>query len=84
MAEDDIITWYASDEWPDVVSDVNTGCSIDVLAYDPKTDEHTVAWYNFNTFAWNFLRNENVNSRFVWRYFNDTHDRYKPPKKKEK
>lgn len=67
--EDDKIDWAASDVWPDVISESNTGCSIDVLIHDPKTDEHTVGWFNFNTMSWMFLSNEDVNPRFMWRYF---------------
>lgn len=78
--EDDKIVWYGCKEWPDVISDSNRGCSIDVLIHDPKTDEHTVGWFNFGTFKWLFLRNENVNRRFKWRYFVDKYDRYKKPK----
>lgn len=81
--EDNKIEWLPSTEWPDVVSENNSGCSIDVFVYDPKTDEHTVGWYNFDLFTWQFLRNEDVAPRFVWRYFVDMYDRHKPKKVKK-
>jgi hypothetical protein len=80
--EDDKIVWYESTEWPEVLKESITGTSIDVLVYDPVADQHTVGWYDFNLFTWHFLSNEDVNPRFVWRYFNDKHDRYKPKKRK--
>ena len=65
-------------EFPEVLSQSNQRFSIDVLAYIPSLDEHTVAWFDFKEFKWLFLCNQNLEGRkFMWRYFNDEIDKTK-------
>lgn len=72
------IIWDNNKEFPDEISKNNPRFSVDVLAYIPSLDEHTIAWYDYLEHKWLFLCNQKIGSRkFMWRYFKDKIDKTK-------
>jgi len=79
-----LLGWNDNKDFPDELSEAQNGFSVDVLVYFPCLDEHTVAWYDFGQFEWQFLRKQDYTGRnFKWRYFINEIDKinFKPLKK---
>lgn len=66
----------SSSDFPSEVSPAHNGLSVDVLIYSEKTGEHTVGWFSYKLMTWKFLCRE-PHQEFVWRYFNNEHDKPK-------
>lgn len=74
MKDDDL--WTPSTEFPDELHHAENGMSVDVLAYSDKTEEHTIAWFDFKIMKWTFLCREAF-GKFKWRYLNQEIDKPK-------
>lgn len=71
----DLEIWFKSADYPDELSKAQNGFSVDVLAYNKRTDENTIAWFDYNKMRWLFLSNEDFKP-FKWRYINPETDKF--------
>lgn len=69
-----IVEWFTDKDIPDVLSKSNERFSVDVLIYNPITDENTIGWFDYLKEQWLFLCNEK-NKNFNWRYINPKIDK---------
>lgn len=65
--------WFKSSDIPYELNDAQSRYSVDVLIYDKKTNEHSVAWYDHIVNTWQFLCRE-PHGVFFWRFFDEKTD----------
>lgn len=58
-------------DWPELAAEGQSVNSVEVLVYVKATDEHFVAWFNYNSLTWQTQAGPLPAKRFKWRYLTD-------------
>lgn len=66
-------TFHSSEHFPEELNFAQSRFSVDVLAWSEEKYQHTIAWYDFDSYKWQFLCREFQGS-FVWRYIDNEID----------
>lgn len=67
------IEWNDHTDFPEELG--QNGFSVDVLVWCESIGERQIGWFQYRTYKWFFLCNEQHIEEFKWRYFDDKIDK---------